>query len=237
MDSKSISRKGVGVRLPSLAPARKAAALARFARELGRVIVPSLCRRLRAATSELAHLRERLAKVPKDVLGDELLARRNDELAGELARAGYCLGVLGAGARADLLRGRRERQGLRWFVAESVACHGAHLAPAASELPELNGIGTQAWRTALLAGWCAAVAASQGNEVHWSRSDEALVFALERPLEMRLVREARALGLRVQARALAVPLTGTPRSTCPPASAPESGRRTARRRNPRTRPG
>lgn len=206
MDSKSISRKGVGVRLPSLAPPSEAA-LAAAAHALGRTLVPYLCRRLRAATDELADLERRLARAPERALADETLARRHEELSDELARAGYCLGVLGAGGRADLLRDRREPRGLRWLAAESAAAHGARLEPGAAELPELAGPSGQNWRTALVAGWCVAAAARRAPAVRWSLRATALVLELPGPAEELLRREAHALGLRTERRALVLELS------------------------------
>ena len=207
MDSKSISRKGVGVRLPSLAPANDGDALATVAEALGKRLVPALCRRLRLATVELTALEARLAEDPATTLADEPLARRHAELSSELTRAGYCLGVLGAGGRADLLRERRERQGLRWFLAECATAHGAALAPEATQLPELVPAGARGGRLALLSGWCVARAASQTPVVRWEDAAGELVFVLDRPLALSERREARALGLSAATRALALALS------------------------------
>lgn len=206
MDSKSISRKGVGVRLPSLAPASDAA-LAEAAHVLGQVLVPHLCRRLRAATDELGALERRLAHDPRRTLSDESLARRHEELGLELARAGYCLGVLGAGGRADLLRERRERRGLRWFAAECCTAFGAVLSPGEAELPALEGPGSAGWRTALRAGWGIAEAARGGTTLHWSTGADALVLSLARPLRPAARGQAQALGLRLEPGALVVGLS------------------------------
>jgi len=169
--------------------------------------VPELCRRLRLATVELGTLEHRLAAAPAATLADERLARRHDELADELARAGYCLGVLGAGGRADLLRERREKRGLHWFLGECSAAHGAVLAPDARELPELTAGGARGWRLALLGGWCVARAAGQTPVVRWEETADELVFVLDRPLSVSERREARALGLSAATRALALKLT------------------------------
>lgn len=207
MDSKSISRKGVGVRLPSLAPASQEDALSAAARELGAVLVPELCRRLRAATAALGALELRLARDPAAALGDEVLARQHEELAHALARAGYCLGVLGAGGRADLLRERRERRGLAWFAGECALAHGARLVPGEHALPPLGAAGAPGWQRALRAGWCAASAARQAREIAFEQRSDALVFRLERPLTPDRLRTARALGIAARARTLAVALS------------------------------
>ena len=177
MDSKSISRKGVGVRLPSLAPeresegddGRRARALAAAAEELAPVLFASLEGRLRATRCELEAALAALRADAARALRDERLLARQDELREDVRRAGWCLGVLGLAQGADLLRARREREGLRWLVAALAEARGLELEPPAAALPLLEGRPELTLEVAVLAAWCALRAgAVAGGRVRWS---------------------------------------------------------------------
>src|SRR5688572_6611840 len=94
MDSKSISRKGVGVRLPSLAPASepdaRSRALESIGRELGAEMWTQLARELVHARAELEALLAEFRRDRGRGLGDERLLARQAELEERAHRAGWC---------------------------------------------------------------------------------------------------------------------------------------------------
>jgi hypothetical protein len=183
------------------------------ARELGTVLVPALCQRLRAATVELASFEQRLGRSGRAGLGDERVARRHEALSGELRRLGFCLGVLGAGGRADLLRGRHVPEGLAWMAEELARALALSLSPSAEALPRLRAGGSGSWSPALLLAWGFLRAARAGApELAWRVERDALHVALP-GLSAELARDARRLGrasacaLRTTRHALLVPLS------------------------------
>lgn len=198
MDSKSILRKGVGVRLPSLAPQppaaardaagsdshdeRRAAALREVAEELAPPLFTSLWKRLCSVRLELTDALSALRRDAPRALGDERLLARQEELREEVRRAGWCLGVLGAAQGADLLRARRERAGLVWLVAAVAEARALALEPEARALPLLAGPEGLALELPLLAAWCAEQAAQRAGRLRWRCAREggltSLAFAL-----------------------------------------------------------
>ena len=183
MDSKSISRKGVGVQLPSLAPVHpassdpasdrptsdRAAELRLVAREVAPVLWASLSARLRAARLELAETLRALRRDRGSALRDERRVARQEELRESVRRAGWCLGLLGSAQGVDLLRARREPEGLRWLVAALAEARGIELTPPAAELPRLASTAPSAFELPLLVAWCLLRAGdSSGGAVRWS---------------------------------------------------------------------
>jgi hypothetical protein len=192
MDSKSIPREGVGVRLPSLAPIARDAEpeLREVARDLGRTLFP----RLRAELAELQRvLREREGGLDVDL---EPLT------AAQCATRGWgiALGVLAAGEGVDVLGERRTHDALQVLVELVAAARGRAL-PVAARLPELDAHASGGWEAPLLAGWLLLWARSP----EWTLSllDAELRFEVELereslPDERRLSKIARALGDRVR---------------------------------------
>lgn len=173
MDSKSISRKGVGVQLPSLAPAvpalgaGEAAELLSMGREVGEVLWPGLGDALHSARLELDSLLDGLRLDRAGVLRDESRLRLQETLAARARRAGWCLGVLAAAQGFDLLRGRREAEGLRWMVGTLAEVGAFRPTPPASELPRIAGV-RDPWEISLLATWCALqVGQSPAGRLRW----------------------------------------------------------------------
>lgn len=179
------------------------------------MLVPALCLRLRRATRELAGLERELAHAGARTLADEALARRHEELSQALRRAGYCLGVLGAGARADLLRGRRERRGLRWMAEETAAALARELEPGSESLPELTLAGARGWNLALLAGWCLCQAARHADgALRWRVAGDELRVAFDGPRppaefrrHCRQLSSASGIGPKLRAGALGLALS------------------------------
>ena len=184
MDSKSISRKGVGVRLPSLAPAplpeaRRTAAWREAARDVGGVLWPSLGRELRSAGAELGGFVNDLRRAPGRLLRDESRLARQEDVAERSRRAGWCLGVLAAAQGIDLLNERREPEGLRWFVGELIEARGLVLRPSVAELPTVVCRAGRTWEICLLAGWCALrVGESSDGVVRWKAAQCGAIKSL-----------------------------------------------------------
>lgn len=200
MDSKSISRKGVGVQLPSLAPPsstsprawseaqidardeRRARALREVAEELAPALFASLWKRMCRVRLELTETLAALRRDAPRALRDEDLLARQEELREEVRRAGWCLGVLGAAQGADLLRARRERAGLGWLVAAVAEARALELEPEGEALPMLAGPARLALELPLLAAWCAEQAAVRAGRLRWRSTREhglsRLAFAL-----------------------------------------------------------
>ena len=120
MDSKSISRKGVGVRLPSLALASsRARVVPGLGRELAELLVPHLRSELASATATL----HSASGSPARALSDERVFARLERVHARAHQAGWCLGLLAAVQGIDLLGERHEARGLAWligFVLEAV---------------------------------------------------------------------------------------------------------------------
>src|SRR5262245_13498762 len=162
MDSKSISREGVGVRLPSLAPAppvetRRAEALREVARDVGAVLWPTLGRELGSARSELENLLDELRRDPERLLRDESRLALQEHMGLRTNRTGWSLGVLAAAHGIDLLRERREPEGLRWIAGDLAEARGLVLVPVTEELPSVRSRVCREWEVCLLAAWCVQV--------------------------------------------------------------------------------
>jgi hypothetical protein len=129
MDSKSISRKGVGVQVPASAPS--------ITDPLGRAMLPVLLHRVGNASQLLTALDGLLEVDPR------ALETRSGDLAavGETVdEIGWLLALLASASGARLLLDRRERGGLVPLVACVRAClrrEGRDLAPPSRELPAL----------------------------------------------------------------------------------------------------
>ena len=153
MDSKSISRKGVRVQVPSLAPepgssSESAAALddlVTLLLEHALARIARATRRLRKATHSLG------SEVDRSMEGEPGLPTPLD--AAEVDRLGWCLGVLAASRGADLLRERREREGLAQFVGFVCEAHGVAVVPDVARLPRLSTTMGRGWEVPLAAGW------------------------------------------------------------------------------------
>ena len=88
----------------------------------------------------------------------------------EVDRLGWCMGVLAAARGTDLLRERRERDGLARFVAfVGDALGAAPIAPAAARLPRLSSSAGAGWEVPLAAGWLffAVARARPGAPLGW----------------------------------------------------------------------
>ncbi len=140
MDSKSISRKGVGVRVPSLVPAPLAHPNVRAgADELALVLLPALHGVLRDA----ARCFDRAAATP-DAWADERRMRDVASRSRRCHQVGWCFGLLAAASGVDVLRARHEPDGLRAIlVLLGDALDDRAIEPHPSELP----------RTRARAGW------------------------------------------------------------------------------------
>lgn len=197
MDSKSIPRKGVGVRLPSLAPIDEGdegddtdTELREVARDLGRTLFPHLRAEL-AALQQVMDARE--AGLGADL---EPLAAAQSTARGW----GIALGVLAAGDGIDVLGERRAHDALGIVVALVAAARGReHVLD--ERLPELDAHASGGWEVPLLAGWLLLWA--KRPEWMLSRVGAELRFEVELeqesvPHEQRLRNIAHALGDRVR---------------------------------------
>jgi len=168
------------------------------AEEVGRVLLPYLRARVRAATAEIASLANELAREPRRALRDERGLARAETTRAELDRLGWCLGVLGAARGVDVLHARHARAGLRTVVDVLAEARGAREDPARlAELPELAP--AAAWHAPLLCAWMLARAqTARPAWPAWSvRRDGRLWFEVEASdadaLAERCARYARAL--------------------------------------------
>lgn len=182
MDSKSIPRKGVGVRLPSLAPASAlglryaserlsrpvAAALRGVADEIGGRLWATISVELEQARRELEGFLIEFRREREHALRDERVLARQAELEERAHRVGWCLGVLGAASGADLLHERREAAGLRWLVTLAATARACRLAPVAEALPLLAPSATAGWEVPLLAAWAVLHARAARGILSWS---------------------------------------------------------------------
>ncbi len=130
MDSKSISRKGVGVQVPASAP--------QLADPLARAMLPVLLHRIGNASQLLSNLDALLEVRPV------ALEERPEDLAaaGEIVDdVGWLLALLASASGARLLLDRREAHGLEPLVACVRAClrrEGRDLDATTSPLPRLS---------------------------------------------------------------------------------------------------
>jgi hypothetical protein len=168
MDSKSITRKGVGVRVPSLVPPLPASPaspaspgatgsdrsqgpdpLREIGEELIRFLLPPLLDRLGEDRALLEEATLRLQRSSGgDPPGAELLAE-TDALLRQDRRLGWCFGVLAGALGADLLLVRREREGLRILAELLQRATGVSLVPSPAVLPELAPERGEGWELPL----------------------------------------------------------------------------------------
>ena len=146
MDSKSISRKGVGVQVPASAPERRTSGPAAFADPLARAMLPVLLHRVANATQ---HLNALAALVSVD---PEALGKRGDDLGGTsdlVDETGWLLALLASAQGARLLLARRERRGLPALVAcvrECLRREGRDLVLPEASLPDLAPDVADGWQ-------------------------------------------------------------------------------------------
>lgn len=137
MDSKSISRKGVGVQVPASAPERPTSAPLALADPLARAMLPVLLHRVANATQHLNALTALLALDPG------ALGTRGGDLAGTsdlVDETGWLLALLASAHGARLLLARREGRGLRPLVTcvrECLRREGRDLRDPGAPLPDL----------------------------------------------------------------------------------------------------
>ena len=180
MDSKSISRKGVGVRVPSLVPPLpRTAAVRALADELGIAILPAIQEFLRRSTKAFDAVS---ARSEKGVLADERAMADIERRREESDDVGWCLGVIAAGSGTDLLRARRERRGLAPIVTYvGLALGGRPVLPDPSELPLLARGAGRGWEVPFLVGAfflrvCARADASTPIRWRFESSDQGSVL-------------------------------------------------------------
>ena len=131
----------------------------------------SLRVRLRAAREELDETLRALRRERVLALRDERRVARQEELRENVRRAGWCLGLLGAAQGIDLLRARREPEGLRWLSAALAEPRALELTPVADELPLLDGSALACLELPLLCAWCVLCSGDTcGGSVRWSAS-------------------------------------------------------------------
>ena len=141
MDSKSISRKGVGVQVPASAPASGADPLAE-------ALLPVLLHRLNNVAQVLSSLN---ALVRLDT-GEDILGQRAHDLAragDALLPLGWLLGALGASGGADLLFARHEGRALTWTLEaldEVLRREGCALLWRGARLPLVSASAPHTWR-------------------------------------------------------------------------------------------
>jgi hypothetical protein len=194
MDSKSISRKGVGVQVPASAPFQATAE--RDA--LAGVMLPALLHRLNNATQILTSVNA-LATLTKD---PRVFAERAQDLAAAaemIDELGWSLGVLAAGSGTNLLFARRSRAGLAVFVAalrDALRRTGNELPEPSVALPEVELHARDGWPPVWAVGaWlCAAYDGLQARtHSAWCLRLEGDAWRVEVPA-LRAAELARALG-------------------------------------------
>lgn len=214
MDSKSISREGVGVQVPASAPPRAASSAEELAASVRgrleddpylRAALPALVHRVNNATQILTGLNA-LLSLPG---GAELFATRASDLAAVSEvydRSGWLLAVFGSALGAATLSDRRERDGLVPVVelARELARRRGRELEFSGALPSLEpraGLGFElpwavgAWmHGALLATPDGARVRFVGTDRRgaWSLTDDAPIDAARAELARRI--EARVPG-------------------------------------------
>ncbi len=220
MDSKSIARKGVGVRLPSLVPTDQA--LRRAGQALAEALLAEIVGDLHGAGQQMAELAARLRDDPPAALADELAFARLDRGGEQAQRSGFVLGVVGEALGLGSLIGRRAEDGLTWtleLLGRALARSGVRLVGrGAGRLRQDPGAG-EGWELALLVAlWLLRAAEQRGcGALVWTVRPVAGGYLLETSprLDPARARELEALaaclalpGVRVQgarAPALALP--------------------------------
>lgn len=162
MDSKSISREGVGVQVPASAPGA--------AGELARALLPALLHRLNNVTQLIAGVNAlvRLSGTPAPL---ERCGRDLEHSAAALERLGWQVHALSRALGAPIGAERREERALEWLVelvAEALQREGRALASSGAlpRLPASCGL-AQCWE---FAGrlHAAALAAPVRSVLGWS---------------------------------------------------------------------
>lgn len=169
MDSKSISRKGVGVQVPASAPRPSERD------PLATALLPVVLHGLNNATQVLSSLNALLALESPENGGEVLTSR-----AGDLAHAsrqvdelGWMLALVGSASGANVLYARRERAGLRPLVASVRAAlrkEARDLAHAERPLPGLASDVADGWQLPWVIGtwiWTSARALPQRSTLDW----------------------------------------------------------------------
>lgn len=105
MDSKSISREGVGVQVPASAPAD----------ELARALLPALLHRLNNVTQVLAGLNS-LVRVTGSPAALEERAGDLQHAGGALEQLGWLVGALARGMGTGIGSAREDGRALEWLV-------------------------------------------------------------------------------------------------------------------------
>jgi hypothetical protein len=136
------------------------------------VLWPDLRRELRGVRADLDTILDELRRSHSGVPSAGSWLAREDELAARTRPAGWCLGVLAAAQGVDLLRERREADGLRWMVAATTEARGWTLEPRAERLPGIAGSACAHWAISLLGAWCALRACEGSSGVVRWHSDE-----------------------------------------------------------------
>lgn len=141
MGDRDTPRRSVIARCTELTE-RRAAALT-----LGRVLLPALLRDVTEQTREL----QRVARDPARLatLDDDAWRRLEGETL-DVSGDGWCLGVLSAAAGANLLRMRREGQGLRRLAERLTQVLGRHLEPGVETLPRVGRGHGEGWEVPFL---------------------------------------------------------------------------------------
>ena len=173
MDSKSISREGVGVQVPASAPAIQTD-------ELARALLPVLLHKLNNVTQVIASVNS-LVRLTGESTPIAKCAADLDHSAGMLARLGWLLGALARGVGTDLGSQRHEERALEWLLellAEALRREGRELAPAGA-LPRLDpqSCAATSWAVASRLLECARSGADSAPLV-WSLRREGDEFVL-----------------------------------------------------------
>lgn len=209
MDSKSISRKGVGVQVPASAP-DDAPSLARVANErlasdaYLRAALPALLHRLNNATQVLTALNA-LATLPG---GGEMLAKRASDLA-DVVRvydaSGWLLATFGSALGARTLNERRDRAGLAHVVelARELARRDGRDLVVSGTAPDLDATEGDGWEPAWALGrWLHAATAAAPEHatvsVELARDAGELVVSTDAPWSDARARDAAAVVERVE---------------------------------------
>jgi hypothetical protein len=149
--------------------------LAGAARELAQAIAPGLQRFLVDATREVEAV-ARSVDQGSSALASESLLARVDELETESHGHGWVLGVIAAASGVDLLRERRDRDGLRRVVARvvEVALPGG-IEPDPATLPRVGSTHGAGWELPFLAGFLflRAARAAPARTLSWSTEARA----------------------------------------------------------------
>lgn len=184
MDSKSISRKGVGVQVPASAPIPVRSPPDELSRALVAVLLHKLANTTQYLSAVNACLADEAARSSGALSSGALSVDGLSSTALEVDELGFVLGLVANANGADLLLERRKRNGLTALVSLVVECvrrAGGDIAPGERTLPELAVSSREdAWRTPWAVGrWLFAAGVSRrgAERVEWELSVDA-----ERPM-------------------------------------------------------